>query len=171
MNGQLTDQKSIAAATMYCQIRAIEYTKIFAIIAAGFVGVLVSSGLAWVQIGQLGAVIVFTFATVLWAVPSFRLYSLYAERLTWPEVESLKPALLLSAEQAVYLQCLQSVDESSSIVSSEKSVWASRLNATLDALLSGDEKAGQTLIRARDALVKQGQINSELEEIKQELNN
>ena len=171
MNGKLTDQKSIAAATLYCQIRAVEYSKVFAAIGAGFLGVLIATAIAWFQLGRNEGLIVMFVLTAVWTVPSLRLHKSFAQRLTWPELNSLKSALYLTSDQALYLDCLQAIDESKTILGPEKVEWASRLNATIDAIMSGDNLAGETLMCAREALIQHRQIDSKLEEIKRELKN
>lgn len=169
MNGKLTDQKSIAAATMYCQIRAIEYTKVFAMVGAGFLGVIALVTFAWVQIGRGVALLTLVILSTIWGILSVRLIKKFDQRLSWREIGSLKAALALSPAQAVYLDCLQALDESSSIPTSEKLDWATRLNSTLEAGDSRGNESVQILNQILDAFVKHGEINSELDRIKREL--
>lgn len=169
MNGKLTDQKSIAAATMYCQIRAIEYTKVFAMVGAGFLGVIALVTFAWVQIGRGVALLTLVILSTIWGILSVRLIKKFDQRLSWREIGSLKAALALSPAQAVYLDCLQALDESSSIPTSEKLDWATRLYSTLEAGDSHNNESIQLLNRILDAFVKHGEINSELDRIRREL--
>ncbi len=172
MNGKLTDQKSIAAATMYCQIRAIEYSKIFAKIGAGFLGVFVVVAVAWTQLGAPVASLVFLTLAAIWSVKSYRLYKSYDSCLTWPELNSLKRALYLTPEQYAYLDCLQFISESMAIGGSEKALWASKLNAVIDRILSAErdvEDAKQAIFRTREALLRQTSADSEMESIQVEL--
>lgn len=172
MDGKLTDQRSIAAATMYCQIRASSYSKVFAVIGAGFVGGLVTVAIALTLLSQNQAVLVSIIVISLWSVLSIRLYQKQDRRLTWPELNSLKGALYLPSEQYAYLDCIQAIDESRTILGPDKIEWVDRLNATLTFVLSNkgpNRQAAETLFKARDTLIKHGQIDSELERMKNEL--
>jgi hypothetical protein len=172
MNGQLRDQKSIAAATMYCQIRAIEYSKVFAKIGAGFLVLVIAGALAWSQLGRPVAIFVILVLLALWLVRSFRFYKSYDERLTWQELNSLKSALYLAPEQYAYLDCFQFIDESKAIPDDAKVEWATLFNAILDRSMSSKlsaEEAKQVILKSREALLSRSPKVLELESIKAEL--
>ena len=135
MNGKLTDQKSIAAATMYSSIRIFEYSKLLITIIVGHIIVLALSIVGWIKMSPATGLGVMLTGIVPWSVFSFRHYNKYHNRLTWKEMQSLIPALHLPPEQNQYLVCLQIIDESTILNGDQKRAYSTKLHHAIDQIV------------------------------------
>ena len=133
MNGALTDPKAVKAASKHSSVWFTEYWRgMFAVVLGILASVAATAFVAQLHLGK--GVTVLTFMTLL-AVSLFagmKAYEKNKKLLTWDELEALRPALELTEQQTLYVECLQYVEESKVLDLSQKKSWRTVLYNALD---------------------------------------
>ena len=133
MNGTLIDPKAVKAASKHSSVWFTEYWRgMFAVVLGILASVAATAFVAQLHLGK--GVTVLTFMTLL-AVSLFagmKAYEKNKKLLTWDELEALRPALELTEQQTLYVECLQYVEESKVLDVSQKKSWRTVLYNALD---------------------------------------
>ena len=133
MNGTLTDKREIAAASKHSSVWFSEYWKGIFVVVLGLLGsVAITAFVAQVHVGKGVTVLVFLTMVALSLFGGMKAYEKNKQLLTWQELEALRPALDLSQEQSLYVECLQYIEESKVLDESQKKSWRTVLFNALD---------------------------------------
>ncbi len=132
MAGSLTDQKSLAAATKHSSVWFAEYGKGFVVWLLGLIPVIYGTALVRAQFGKPGTVLFFLAALGIWMLIGGWALKKNKGLLTWEELAAIRSGLNLDEHQELYLDCLQCVEESKILDSSQKRSWREALYHTLD---------------------------------------
>lgn len=132
MNDQLKDEKRVAAATKHSGVWFAEYWKgcllWFACLAPIVLGAAGTPD-AW---GKFAKVAFLVVSICAWLALGVYGYEKNKKLLTWEELDTLRPGLLLTEHQSLYIDCLQAVEESKVLDATQKKNWRDALYNALD---------------------------------------
>lgn len=134
-SGTVTDPRLVKAASKHSQVWFGEYWKGFSLWLACIIPA-IGIGLALPQ-GTPKAVKAMTIMSciAIWLYSGYVALKRNQKVVTWEEIEAIRPGLDLTDHQSLYLDCLQSVEESKILDESQRATWRDALYHALDQAL------------------------------------
>ncbi|HLP00158.1 MAG TPA: hypothetical protein VK171_16295 [Fimbriimonas sp.] len=131
-SGMVTDPRLVKAASKHSQVWFSEYWKGFTLWLACIIPA-IGLGLALPE-GTPKAVKAVTILSciALWMFAGYAAYKQNQKIVTWDEIEAIRPGLDLTDHQNLYLDCLQSVEESKILDENQRATWRDALYHALD---------------------------------------
>jgi hypothetical protein len=129
------DPKSAQAYSKFTSVWLAEYWTGLVAMGIGLAGVVAATAFASEYLGKPGKVMVFMTMLCVWAIMGMMAYRRNRNLLTWQELEAIRPGLVLTDQQILYIECLQYVEESKILDPNQKKSWRNVLYNALDQAL------------------------------------
>lgn len=131
-SGTATDPKILAAGRKHSQVWMAEYWKGIILWMLFFIAVVVTAVASKSMLGKPGTALILMGGILAWLAMGY--FGLQRNRglLTWEELDAVRPALDLTANQALYLDCLTYVEQSPILDADQRKTWREALYRALD---------------------------------------